>query len=111
MNVKIILKSKDNKTFLKTVNLFFFSEKTVSTEKITLIDSDIIISYDHDEKVRVLYTFFSNIVPSLNINESIIKSIMKYRSHPMILAIGKIYNRTKKSSFSFSDTKKKCYSR
>ena len=71
------------------------------TEKITLIDSDIIISYDHDEKVRVLYTFFSNIVPSLNINESIIKSIMKYRSHPIILAIGKYTMEQKSLPFHF----------
>ena len=73
----------------------------MSTEKITLIDSDIITSYDHDEKVRVLYTFFSNIVPSLNINESIIKSIMKYRSHPIILAIGKYTTEQKSLPFHF----------
>ena len=97
----------------------FLSEKIVSTEKISLTDSDDIFSSDH-ETVRVLNTFFSNVVSSPktpeytnydsisnDINDPIIKSIVKYRNHPSILPKGEVRNRIKKSSFSFSDIDKK----
>ena len=80
----------------------FFSDKVTSFEKITLIEEDEIIGNDSDT-VRVLNTFFSNIVSNLKIPEytkcdpvsefisdSVLKSIVKYRNHPNILKIGEV---------------------
>ena len=63
----------------------------------------------------ILNTFFSNIVGNLkiadyancdpisdNINDIVIKSIVKYRNHPNILKIGEVCNRKQCSLFSFS---------
>jgi hypothetical protein len=56
----------DNKTFWKTVKPLF-SEKTMSTDNITLIENNIIVS--EDEKVaEVFNSFFSNAVKNLNID-------------------------------------------
>ena len=91
----------DNKTFWKTVKPFL-SDKVISTEKITLIENDTIVKIDNDT-IRALNTFFSNIVRDLkipdykncdpmaeNIQELVIKEIVKYRNHPRILTIGEL---------------------
>ena len=95
------------------------SEKILLTKKITLIGNDDNILNEH-ETARVFNTFFSNTVSNLkipeytkcdpvfsNISGPIIKSIVKYRNHPSILALGEVCNRTKSLLFQFSGVKKK----
>ena len=80
----------DNKTFWKAVKSFL-SDQVTYTQKITLIDNDKI----EDDTARVLNTFFSNTISDLNIpdynncdalaeniQEPILKAIVKYRNHP-----------------------------
>ena len=80
----------DNKTFWKTIKPFL-SDKIVSREKITLIEEDEIVESDSNT-AQILNTFFSNIVSNLkiakyanchpvsdNINDPVIKSIVKYQ--------------------------------
>ena len=94
-------KITDNKTFWKTVKPFL-SDKTPSDEKITLIEKDKIIKTD-TKTANVLNTFFSTVISSLNIpeypvsdsisndiNDPVLKSILKYKDHPSIKAIEKI---------------------
>ena len=56
----------DNKKFWKTVKPLF-SEKTMSSDKITLIENDLIISKDQ-EVAETFNSFFSNAVKNLNID-------------------------------------------
>ena len=83
----------DNKTFWKAVKSFL-SDQVTSTQKITLIDNDKIVE-NEDDTARVLNTFFSNTISDLNIpdynncdalaeniQEPILKAIVKYRNHP-----------------------------
>ena len=84
----IINKVEDNKFFWKIVKPFL-SNKTIPSEKITLIDDDELIT--NDQKVaNTLNDFFSSIVTSLklpesenagplsdNIDHSTLKAIMK----------------------------------
>ena len=78
--------------FRKTVKPVF-SDKTTSSEKITLIEEDMIIGNDSDTACA-LNTFFSNIVsdleipkyakcdpPSEVISDPVLKSMVKYRNH------------------------------
>ena len=61
-------RSKHNKSFWKIVKPFL-SNKTIPSEKITLIDDDELIT--NDEKVaNTLNDFFSTIITSLNLPES-----------------------------------------
>ena len=82
----------DNKTFSKTIKPFL-SDKIVSREKVTLIEEEEFIESDSNA-AQVLNTIFSNIVSNLkiaesancdpisdNINDPVIKSIVKYRNH------------------------------
>ena len=68
--------SDNKKAFWKSVKSFL-SEKIVSTEKISLIDSADTFSNDH-ETVRVFNTFFSNAMSSLKTPE--------YTNHDVNLA-------------------------
>ena len=90
----------DNKKFWKTVKPLF-SEKTMSTDKITLIENHEIVSEDQ-EVAEIFNTFFSNAVKNLNIesyehfsfdeyflckgteknNDPILRAIAKYEKHP-----------------------------
>ena len=83
----------DSKTFWKAVKPFL-SDKVTSTQKIALIGNDKIIEND-DDTARVLNTFLSNTMSDLNIpdyndcdalaeniQEPILKAIVKYRNHP-----------------------------
>ena len=80
----------------------------------TLIDKEEIIMGDYNT-AEVLNTFFSNIVSNFNIaeysdceplanniNDHVLKYTVQYRNHPSTLAIGEIYNKHPRLSFSFS---------
>ena len=80
----------------------FFSYKTPSDEKLTIIEKDKIIKTD-SKTANVLNTFFSTIISNLNIpeylvpdpisndiNDPVLKSILKYKDHRSIKAIEKI---------------------
>ena len=99
----------DNKKFWKIVKPFL-SNKNISTEKITLVENEEVV--DSDEKASEMFnTFFTNIVPNLNItkfdacdplaeniDDPIISAIVKYKNHPSVVAIQQKLNST---SFSF----------
>ena len=100
----------DNKKFWKTVKPLF-SDKVKSSEKITLVHEDKIITTD-DENGKILNSFFSNVVKHLKIPEftdidfsaeciphPALKAIMKFRNHPSVSAIRNAFN---PQSFSFS---------
>ena len=106
-------KTSDNKTFWKTIKPFL-SDKITSTLKTTLIEEEEIIM-DDDNTAEDLNTFFFNIVSNLkiegysncnplanNIRDPVLKRIVKYRNHPSLLAIGKVYNKNRRLPFSFS---------
>ena len=105
----------DNKKFWRVVKLLL-SNKIISNEKITIVESDKIIRSDK-ETAKVLNEFFANVVNSLNIlqfnqidrtsekiSDPAIKAIVKYRAHPSITAIKE--NCTSKSNFNFSFVEK-----
>ena len=84
--------------------------KVVSNEKITLVERDSIVEKDK-KTAAVLNEFFSNIITNLgipqyiegepvsqNIDDPLMKAIIKYRLHPSIIAI----KEKCVSSFSFS---------
>ena len=100
----------DNKKIWKTVKPLF-SDKAKSSEKITLVHEDKIITTD-DENAKILNSFFSNVVKHLKIPEfkdidfsaeciphPALKAIMKFRNHPSVSAIRNAFN---PQSFSFS---------
>ena len=100
----------DNKKFWKTVKPLF-SDKAKSSEKITLVHEDKIITTD-DENAKILNSFFSNVVKHLKIPEfkdidlsaecishPALKAIMKFRNHPSVSAIRNAFN---PQSFNFS---------
>ena len=99
----------DNKRFWKTVTPFI-SDKVPSNETITLIEGDEIYSNDKDT-AKIFNTFFSSIVSKMNIpsfsnycvlheqlNNTVLKAIVKYRYHPSIKAIQAVA----KSNYLFS---------
>ena len=92
------------------------SKKIKSNERITLIENDEIIKTEKGT-AKVLNAFFSNIVQNLdiqqynvddpiceNINDPLLKAIVRYRNHPSIVAIKKFCN--SKSHFSFKNVQK-----
>ena len=100
----------DNKKIWKTVKPLF-SDKAKSSEKITLVHEDKIITTD-DENAKILNSFFSNVVKHLKIPEfkdidfsaeciphPALKAIMKFRKHPSVSAITNAFN---PQSFNFS---------
>ena len=110
-------KISDNKKFWKTIKPFL-SNKITSTQKITLIDKEDIIM-GNDNTAEVLNTLFSNIVSNLkiegysncdplanNIRDPVLKCVVKYRNHPIILAIGQVYHKNRRLPFSFSKIKR-----
>ena len=95
----------DNKKFWSVVKLLL-SNKVVSNEKIILVEND-------KKSATVLNNFFSNIIKSLgipqykdaepvgqNISDPVLKTIIKYRSHPSIKAIKEQCNTNLYFSFS-----------
>ena len=100
----------DNKTFWKTIKPFL-SDKVTSTQKIILIENYKIVKNDNGT-ARVLDTFFSNILcdPKIsdynncnpmaeNIQEPVLKAIVKYRNHTSILTIGEVCKKNPEFSF------------
>ena len=92
------------------------SKKVKSNERITLIENDEIIKTEKGT-AKVFKTFFSNIVQNRdiqqynvddpiceNINDPLLKAIVRYRNHPSIVAIKKFCN--SKSYFSFKNVQK-----
>ena len=92
------------------------SKKISSNEGITLIESNEIIKTEKGN-AKVLHAFFSNIVQNLdtqqynvddpiceNINDPLLKDIIRYRNHPSIVAIKKFFN--SESHFSFKNVQK-----
>ena len=115
-------KISDNKNFWKTVNPLF-SEKGVSTDKITLIENKGIVS-DDKHVAEIFNDFFSNAVKNLNIdyyehfsfdkyflckdteeNDPILKAIEKYENHPSILKINETTSRNECFHFKHTDLK------
>ena len=103
-------KVSDKETFWKTIKPFLL-DRITSTQKITLIEKEEITMGDD----ILQKSFFSNIVSNLkikgylncdflahNIGHPLLKCIAKYRNHPSILAIGEVYNKNCRLSFSFS---------
>ena len=99
----------DNRKFWKTVKPFF-SEKSVTTENITIVDKNEI--YEDDEKVSEIFNdFFSNAVNNLNIpkyvsliqdsdeSDPIMKAIIKYNNHDSIIKIREETNNVERFSF------------
>ena len=109
-----------NKSFWKTVKPFL-SNKTISSEKITLIDGDEPIT-DEQKAENTLNDFFSSIVTSLNLPESqnsdpwsnnidhpTLKAIVKWRSHPTVLTITAVHEIRERFTFgpvTFADVAK-----
>ena len=120
------------KLFWKAIQPFLFN-KIVSKEKLTLIETDGIVESDNDNVVKILNTHFSNIIYYIvyffiilyhilsnleiveygnsdpisdNINNPVIKSIVKYRNHPSILKVGEVCNKQQESHFSFTHVDK-----
>ena len=104
-------KVTDNQTFWKTLKPFL-SDKIVSREELTLIEENEIVESDINA-AQILNTFY-NIANNLkiaeyancdpisdNINDSVIKSIVKYRNHPRMFKIGEVCNRKQCSRFPF----------
>ena len=102
-------KITDNKTFWKTVKPFF-SEKSVTTDNITIIEKDEV--YDDDEIVSEIFNdFFGNAVSNLNIpsyisltenldeQDPIMKAITKYNNHDSIIMIREESNNYEGFSF------------
>ena len=100
----------DCKRFWKTVKPFL-SDKNVTSEKVTLVENDEVVTSD-EKTSEILNTFFTNAVSKLNIpkyedgdslagniSDKTIKAIVKYRNHPSIVAIR---HKCKSSSFSFT---------
>ena len=88
--------------FWKTVKSFLLGKVTSSSEKNIMIEEDKIIGNDGDT-VRVLSTFFSNILSNLItpeytncyplsefISNPFLKSLIRYSNHPTILKIGEV---------------------
>lgn len=92
--------------FWKTVKPFS-SDKMTSREEIILIENEAIVSSEKNT-TQLLNTFFANVVANVNIleynqcdpiagniDDPIIKFIVKYRNHPSMLVIREVCNRGK----------------
>ena len=93
----------DNKKFWKTVKPLF-SDKVKSSEKITLVHEDKMITTD-EENAKILNSFFSNVVKHLEIPEfkdidfsaecishPALKALMKFCNHPNVSAVRNAFN-------------------
>ena len=110
----------DSKKFWKTVKPLF-SDKQISSENITLVENNEIVSQD-DKLAEMFNSFFSNAVKDLNINyvkhfssnesfvddlgyheDPVYKAIEKYNQHPSILKIKESFQIESKFSFKSVD--------
>ena len=83
--------STDNRTFWKILKPFL-SDKVTSTQKITLIDNNKVVENDDDTaRVDCKVPDFNNCNPlAENIQEPVLKAIVKYRNHQSILTLGEV---------------------
>ena len=106
----------DNKKFWKVVKPLL-SNQIMSSEKIALVEGTKILKNDK-ETAKVLNNLFSTIIQNLkipqykeqdpistSISDSVIRTIVKYRAHPSIIAIKENYNSSTRFNFSFVDKK------
>ena len=102
-----ISKVEENKSFWKKAKPFL-SNKTISSEKIALVDDDELIT-DEQKVANSLNDFFSSIVNSLNLPESqnadplsdnidhpTLKAITKWRNHPSVLVNTAVHENRKR---------------
>ena len=100
----------DNKRFWKTIKPLF-SDKVKSSEKITFVHEDKIIT-NNDENAKILNSLFSNVVKHLKIPEfkvidfaawcishPALKALMKFHNHRSVSACKNAFN---PQSFNFS---------
>ena len=100
---------RDNKKFWRVVKPLLLNK--ISNEKITIVEGDKIKRSDK-ETAKVLNEFFANALTNLNIpqfnqidrtseniSDPVIKTTVKYRAYPSIIAITE--NCTSKSNFNF----------
>ena len=93
------------------------SNKIMSSENVTLVEGTKILKNDK-ETAKVLNNFFSTIIQNLkipqykeqdpisaSISDPVIRTIIKYRAHPSIIAIKENYNSSTRFNFSFVDKK------
>ena len=103
----------DNKCFWKTVKPFL-SNKVQSSERINLTDKNDSLVRDCGKVAEELSSFFSSVVKNLNIpnyegcdplsdniDHATLKTIVKWRNHPNILATTSEDENTPKRSFNF----------
>ena len=89
------------------------SDKVASTSKTTLIEKEENVVGDYNT-ANVFNSFFSNIASNIkiteysnceplanNISDPVLKSVVKYRNHLSILAIGEVCNKHHSLSFFF----------
>jgi len=106
-------KISDNKNFWKNVKPLF-SGKSASSDCISLIEDNKIVSSDH-QIAEIFNLHFSNAVKNLDISfeyhdsllydvnsDNVLAAINKYEKHPSILKIKDSYDQS--SKFSFSET-------
>ena len=111
LNVKEIT---DNKKFWKTVKPFL-SDKSKTSDKIHFNENGELLNSE-SETAEVLNNFFSNIVKDLkipeyenfdhsfeNVEDPVLRAILKYKNHPSITVIKK---KAKNSVFSFYEVDK-----
>ena len=103
----------NNRTFWKTVSPLFSEKEAFHRECITLKESKKTIT-NNEELAETFNTFFSKVVPNLNIDNNlghnitnphiitdpVVCEIQKYENHPSILKIKKMMGK-KNLSFSF----------
>ena len=105
----------DNKIYAIVKPLL--SNKIMSSEKITLVEGTKIKKNDK-ETAKVLNNFFSTIIQNLkiqqykehhltsaSIRDPVVRSIVKYRDHPSIIAIKENFNSSTPFNFLFVDKK------
>ena len=106
----------DNKKFCKVVQPLL-SNKIMSSEKIALVEGTKILKNDK-ETAKVLNNFFSTIIQNLkipqykeqdpisaSISDSVMRAVVKYRTHPSIIAIKENFNSSTPFNILFVDTK------
>ena len=103
----------NNKNFWKTVKPFF-SDKSIINKKVVLIEDNDIIS-DDKEVANTMNTYFSNVLPVLDIEgykccynyntdmDEIQNHVNKFKAHPSILKIKDKINITEPFFFSIPD--------
>ena len=95
----------DNKTFWKTIKLFF-TDKDVNHDNVTLVENEETVS-DNKEISETLNNFFAEVLTNLNlpqyhdptvnvndIEDPVARTVEKYKNHPSIRLIKENYRNT-----------------